>query len=342
MPVKIHDSGYKKLFSNHTIFRQLLETFIPQPWVKELDFNECETLDKSFVSDHYKETESDLIYRVKVAGEIIYIYILLEFQSTSPRFMAVRVLNYITSFYLDYVNVRRKTKNLKLPVVFPIVLYNGEHTWTAPVEMADLIEKIPALGEYGLHFKYLLLAENAYTPEKLLQIRNIVSTLFLAEAHYDVEILKDELLNLYEREIDKQAVSLLLNWFRQLALYGIMPLEDYAELDHVYRTKEEVHTMLATALERERQKNRREGYAEGHAEGHAEGERATQRKVVLQLLQWRFKLVETEQAKFTRTLAKIDNAQQLAGLLNSLLREALTIDEFVAQLMDYLSVDEPE
>ena len=52
----IHDSGYKKLFSNRTIFRQLLETFVNEPWVAELDFSQAETLDKSFVADHYKAT----------------------------------------------------------------------------------------------------------------------------------------------------------------------------------------------------------------------------------------------------------------------------------------------
>ena len=44
---KIHDAGYKKLFSNRTIFQQLIETFITETWVKELDFSQCETLDKS-------------------------------------------------------------------------------------------------------------------------------------------------------------------------------------------------------------------------------------------------------------------------------------------------------
>ncbi|MCP4708757.1 MAG: hypothetical protein GY869_09040, partial [Planctomycetes bacterium] len=59
--MNIHDSGYKKLFSNKTIFKQLIETFVTEEWVKELDFDNCEALDKSFVADHYKETESDLI-----------------------------------------------------------------------------------------------------------------------------------------------------------------------------------------------------------------------------------------------------------------------------------------
>lgn len=53
----IHDKGYKKLFSNPTIFRQLLETFVQEEWVRRVDFSHCERLDKSFVSDHYKETE---------------------------------------------------------------------------------------------------------------------------------------------------------------------------------------------------------------------------------------------------------------------------------------------
>ncbi len=72
MSMKIHDSGYKKLFSNRTIFRQLMERFVAQPWVAELDFSACETVDKSFISDHYKETESDLIYKVKLQDENIY------------------------------------------------------------------------------------------------------------------------------------------------------------------------------------------------------------------------------------------------------------------------------
>ena len=64
--MNIHDSGYKKLFSNRTIFRQLLETFVNQEWVHSLDFDTCEPLDKSFISEHYKETESDLEWILKL------------------------------------------------------------------------------------------------------------------------------------------------------------------------------------------------------------------------------------------------------------------------------------
>ena len=344
MTTKIHDSGYKKLFSNRTIFQQLMEHFVQQPWVTELDFNSCETVDKSFVSAHYKETESDLIYKVKVRDENIYIYILIEFQSTAPRFMVVRVLNYITSFYLDYIEAQSETKNLLLPVVFPIVLYNSENTWNAATEIADLIEKVPAIGEYGLHFKYLLLDENTYSKELLLQIRNIVSTLFLAEAHYDIDLLAQELVNLYQREDDKAAVSLLLNWFRQLAEHGRVPPEDYAQLDYVYRSEEEVHTMLAATLERERKHVYDDGFVKGEAAGVVKGEaaglalgRQVQRQTILQLLQFRFSLAEVEQKRFAEQLAQIQTLEQLSQIANGLLNRESKLEDFIGQLTSYLS-----
>jgi predicted transposase/invertase (TIGR01784 family) len=327
---KIHDSGYKKLFSNRTIFQQLIETFITESWVKELDFSKCETLDKSFVTDHYKETESDLIYKIKLRRKTVYIYVLLEFQSKVDTFMGLRVLFYILSFYMDYRANHKRVK--KLPAIFPIVLYNGKRKWSAPTKISDLIEGEPPLGEYAVQFQYLLLNEKAYSKEQLLKIRNIVSTLFLAEGHYDIALLERELLNLYEQEADKQAVSLFLNWFRQLALYGKVSPEDYATLDTVYRTKEEVQTMLVATLEQERQKIYQKGQAEGIE---------AQRQTLLRFVQWRFQTSEAEQAKLAQQLAQINRLHQLTELSEIFLQVA-TLDEFIKRVVTYLPSYNPQ
>ena len=267
--MNIHDSGYKKLFSNRTIFRQLLETFVNQEWVHSLDFDTCESLDKSFISEHYKETESDLIYKVQFHDREIYIYILIEFQSRVEPFMALRVLNYLTNFYMDFLVNNKSVK--KLPAVFPIVLYNGNVPWTAPVNISALIEQTPPLGRFALDFEYFLIAENQYSREALLKIRNIVSTLFLAESHYDVEVLEGELANLFSSEGDKQAVSLFLNWFKQFSAHGRIRPEDYKSLEHIYQTEEEVKTMLVTALQKDREQMFQNGLREGRQEGKQEG-----------------------------------------------------------------------
>ena len=274
--MNIHDSGYKKLFSNRTIFRQLLETFVNQEWVHSLDFDTCETLDKSFISEHYKETESDLIYKIQFHDREVYIYILIEFQSTVDPFMALRVLNYITNFYMDFFANNRSVQ--KLPAVFPIVLYNGSARWTAPANLSELIEQTPPLGRFALDFEYFLIAENAYSQETLLKIRNIVSTLFLAESYYDSKVLEVELLNLFSSEADKDAVSLFLNWFRQLAFHGRIEYDDYESLESIYQNEEEVKTMLVTALERERERFFQNGLRKGEQKGKQEGLREGEQK----------------------------------------------------------------
>ena len=115
----IHDGGYKRLFSNRTIFQQLIQTFVDEPWVKQLDFSQAELVGKSFVDEDYQARESDLIYRVQLHGRELYLCVLLEFQSTVDRFMVLRVLNYLTQFYLELAASREHID--KLPPVFPIV-----------------------------------------------------------------------------------------------------------------------------------------------------------------------------------------------------------------------------
>jgi predicted transposase/invertase (TIGR01784 family) len=267
--ITIHDSGYKKLFSNKVIFRQLIEAFIPEAWVKDLDFDNCETLDKSFISDHYKETESDIIYKISLKQKEIYIVILLEFQSSVDRFMALRVLNYVTNFYMDYLDSNKGINTL--PPVFPIVLYNGDKRWTAPTKIADLIYHNDLLGQFSINFEYFKIAEIEYSKGDLLKIRNIVSTLFLAETHYDLELLKQEFLEIFHKEEDKQAVSLFFNWFRQLSEYQRINEEDFRSLELVYKNAEEVDAMLIKSIQKERSKLINEGIEKGLEQGIEKG-----------------------------------------------------------------------
>jgi len=245
----VHDLGYSVLFSNKVIFRQLLETFVRQPWVAEIDFEQIEKLNKSFISKKHRKHESDLIYKVKLKDKTAYIIVLIEFQSTVQKFMAVRVLHYIMSFYLDLI----KQKSLKtLPPVFPIVLYNGKKKWTAPVELHELIENNPLLGEFGIHFKYFKLAESEFSAESLLKIQNLVSTIFLSEVHYDLDVLLDEIRELFKKE-DRPAISLLFNWFKYLYQNKRITEADFEQLNQVHYDEGEV-SMLIQSIREERRK----------------------------------------------------------------------------------------
>ncbi|MDY6992804.1 MAG: Rpn family recombination-promoting nuclease/putative transposase [Pseudomonadota bacterium] len=296
----VHDRGYKRLFSHPRLFRQLLESFVNEAWVKELDFEHCEKLDKSFISQHYKATESDLLYKVKCREQEIYVYILLEFQSTVTWFMAVRFLHYICSFWLDYAESQPTTK--KLPAVFPLLLYSGEAQWTAKTDLAELLEQPNLFKSYTPTFRYYTIAEHDYEPEHLLKINNLVSTLFLAETHYDLELLQTQLLNLFDKEQDKQAVSLLFNWFKQLVVHGRREPVDYEALEQVYTQKTEAKQMLETAIAQEREKFFAQGRAEGEAQGWAKGQAYGRAELLIALLEKRFSALTPEQKKYIHQL----------------------------------------
>ena len=211
---------------------------------------------------------SDLIYKLKRNQEDVYIYILLEFQSTVQRFIGVRILNYITSLYLTMIQSGQVKE--KLPPVFPILLYNGDSKWTAPETLAELVDHHELLGDFGIGFKYLKIIENEYTYAQLLQIQNIVSTLFLTENHYNLDQLGHELLEVFEKE-DQTAVSLFLNWFKMLAVDGRIDSTNYRAFEKIYTHQMEVREMFTTAMSEKDKRLIQEGEAKGKAEGLAEG-----------------------------------------------------------------------
>jgi len=256
------------LFSNKGIFRQLLETFVTVSWVKDLDFDSCECLDKSFISENYKETASDIVHKIRLKDSEIFIIILTEFKSTVERFSGLSISNYVGDFYKSHV-ASHKTIRM-LPPVFPVLVYNGNQRWTAPTDLADLIQNCELLGEYAPRFKYFKIAINEYAKEDLLKAGNVVSTLFLAEAHYDAKLLEQVFLEVFDREEDKGPISLLLNWFAQLSKLGRIPEDDYDKLERTFQSKTEVREMLISALKKEKQEYFDRGKLEGTIENKNE------------------------------------------------------------------------
>jgi hypothetical protein len=185
------------------------------------------------------------------------------------RFMVVRVGHYVLSFWLDY---RQTQKQIKLlPPVFPIVLYNGSEPWTAASALSDLLDPALALGDYGVEARYFPIIVNSYPLQRLLAEANTVSTLFIAEAHYDPALVVERLVELYDSG-DAQAASLLANWFRQMEVNKRISQEDWVLLEKEYRSREELKSMIVEAILKREEMIRLKAEAEGEAKGKAEGE----------------------------------------------------------------------
>ena len=171
-----HDNSYKLLFSHPEMVIDLLKAFVKAEWVNQCDFSTLERVSGSYVTDDLRDREDDLIWRVRCGDDFLYVYLLLEFQSTVDHFMAVRVLGYIALLYQDIIRTQKLGSRDLLPPVLPLVLYNGERRWNAPVELDQLIYPAPVgLEKFRPQLSILLLDQGRIEQVRLIQPKKLGS-----------------------------------------------------------------------------------------------------------------------------------------------------------------------
>lgn len=114
--VKLRDASYKLLFSCPELVRDLVSGFIPDPWLQSLDYSTLERQNDSLITDDLRVRDNDVLWRVRVQGRWVYLYLLIEFQSRVDHFMAVRVMTYTGLVYQDLI---RKKSDFAMRLVAP-------------------------------------------------------------------------------------------------------------------------------------------------------------------------------------------------------------------------------
>jgi len=267
---KFHDRGYKMLFSHPRMVKELILSFVREEFVNDIDFSTLKRTFNSFVTEEFRERESDIIWQVDIKDSTVYFYLLIEFQSTVDRFMVLRLLSYLMLFYLELIKDDNVRKRERLPAVFPVLLYSGEDTWTAPQSIEEIIQ-IPSCmpSSFIPVFRYYKIAENEWSSESLLLMNNIVSRLFLIETS---EVLKigeviGEAIDVLKREVDSELQRSFGMWLR----WSLRKRKIYAEIDIETMTGQEVRTMLEANLRRHEEELLEKGRLAGIQEGMEQG-----------------------------------------------------------------------
>jgi hypothetical protein len=98
-----HDLGYKQLFAHPEMVRDLLAGFTDFACFRGLAADAFERVNASYVSEQFSERHGDMVWKVRLADHVVYVFLLLEFQSQSERWMALRMQVYIGLLYQDLV-----------------------------------------------------------------------------------------------------------------------------------------------------------------------------------------------------------------------------------------------
>jgi len=280
-----HDSSYHLFFSHARMIRDLLQEILGEAWVGLLDLTSAERVPSSFTSRRHQKRESDIIWKFRRSdnGEPVYVYILLEFQSRPDRYMAVRLMTYVGLFFEYLISQGLLPDSGKLPMVIPVVVYNGIGPWGPALELSELIERLDLSAEsYVPRLRYRLVHE-AKVPQSLLEAsESPVADLFRMERSTAWNEILGGFGRLREHVGDDES---LLRAFEEWVKNVIFPRLGLSSDEIPERLSlEGAETMLAERIDEWNRKLAEENLQKGRQEGRKEGEA----QALLRLLEKKF------------------------------------------------------
>ncbi len=245
-----HDSSYKLLFSHRKMVADLIRAFVREDWTAALDLDTLQRVRESGIAQDLREREDDVIWRLRIVqhGRVrwLYLYLILEFQSTVDRSMAVRLLTYVGLLYEDLLKSGEIGPGEPLPPVLPVVIYNGSDPWTAKTDLADLIDPSlpPRLVHWQPQIRYLLLEERRYREDELAGLPNAAAALFRLENARAPENIQRVVGCLVEWLAGPEHASLrraFVVWLKRVLLPARLPGIEIPNLNEL----QEINDMLA-------------------------------------------------------------------------------------------------
>ena len=152
-----HDIFFKEVLGDVVNTQAFLETYLPYEVLQTIDVGTIQAEKDSFIEQDLKEFYADLLFRANIRNREAYVYILLEHKSYSDDNVGVQLLRYMSAIWDKEI---KKQKNRRLPLILPIVLYQGKEKWGVSTQFADRIEGVGtmegALKKAIPHFEYYL------------------------------------------------------------------------------------------------------------------------------------------------------------------------------------------
>ncbi|MGQ9558726.1 MAG: Rpn family recombination-promoting nuclease/putative transposase [Desulfurispora sp.] len=293
-----HDKGYKFLLKNKETFLQLLRSFVPAPWVHNIDPRSLVLVDKSYITQEFADKEADIVYRLKSTEDDVIFYVLLELQSTVDYLMPFRLLLYMVEIWREaYSNTsqnERDSKNFRLPAIVPLVLYNGRPRWTAATSFQDILAGNEQFAGHLLNFNYELISVQSYSDQQLMRLANLVAAVFMLDKSRNLKQVFKTL-----RRLQRVLSQMTPDDFQRFKTFLRKIIAPYLSEKEQARVEEilqqagpeegkvmvtNIERILAESMADAEQRGIQQGIAQGMAQGLARGELKKARESALAAL----------------------------------------------------------
>ncbi|MDQ5919987.1 MAG: hypothetical protein QG673_43 [Pseudomonadota bacterium] len=137
--VKQHDELAKRFLTDLNAARGFLQIHLDPKILAKCDLSTLTIESGSYIDNDLRKRASDILYKMDLLDKsnCVYVYVLIEHQSRAEELMPLRVLRYVLAILQNHVD-KYKVKG-DLPIVVPLILYNGEKS---PYPYATNISKL--------------------------------------------------------------------------------------------------------------------------------------------------------------------------------------------------------
>ncbi len=215
--------------------------------------------------------------------------------------MPIRMLNYVALFYDHLLRTKALKTREPLPLVLPIVLYNGEPRWRQPLSLKALRGELPPeIERHQPELLSVLIDQGKFLAELPQPEAATLSTLLFRMDQAESEGALAEATRAMATLLQQPAYQHLAHsvgiWLKRVLLPPKATDVEWTEIDDFWELTDMLQERARRWPEKwkqegrleGRQEGRLEGRLEGRQEGRLEGEASGQRRAILRLTQKRY------------------------------------------------------
>jgi hypothetical protein len=144
VPRTVHDAMFKTVFSDLALAAQELCAVLPPALVACVDWSVLTPMPTTFVDAAFRQHVSDLVFQGRFLEGGDMVFWLLAHQSAEDWWMLERVIETKGMMWASWRRQHPEARHL--PVIVPVVIYNGPRPWRAPRDMHALYGLSAELG----------------------------------------------------------------------------------------------------------------------------------------------------------------------------------------------------
>ena len=266
-----HDKLFRTVFSDISEAESFLRAYLPAALAERLDWTTLTPVETSFVDEALLDSESDLLYTVRVQETMqpVYLYLLFEHQSSSDKWMRFRLLKYMCRIW-DESFKEYPEQEMLIPIL-PLVFYQGKTSWTYSTQFANLFPETEQEHLFVPRFAHHLVDQSGMGPEQIQgALKSRIAQLLMMAAYHEP---MRELLEMAGRLLAQVPRTGGINYVKVFVVYLLATQErrtvqEFAET--VRRYAADIGGEMLTYAEELRREGRQEGEIKGKIEGKIE------------------------------------------------------------------------